>query len=397
MKRSGLLIIGLLLVTSGCGKNATKFAAQVQNREFVQAGVESFIQSSGSENPSLAIVWIVDNSRSMGEDQASLAYNFNNFIDGFLDQNIDFKMAVITTDIDGYVNRDSGGTLNLTEAKRDPGAFKANFANIVKVGIDGNAMEKGLFNTQKFLESNARWVGEDQYKIIIFVTDEDDISCLNADQKDPSCKFFVHPPLETDINFNAAINYYLPKIQRGWPDNRFLIFAITAKNCPQGAPVVSGRCQPRGNRYIELAKRSGGESYEITKPFTTVLKDIQYRVAKLIKFTLQYEPAEDSIVVKVDGVARPDTEWIYIPENREIKFKAGFVPPANSKITVTYGRFEFELPLKTSEDLIKEVLVNGVKKEPEEWYYHPETNAIRFNLGFHPPADSKIEVFYDTL
>ena len=389
MKRSGLLIIGLLLVTSGCGKNATKFAAQVQNQEFVQAKMEEHTQSSGSENPSLAIVWMVDNSGSMREEQASLAYNFNNFIDGFLDQNIDFKMAVITTD--SHVNRDSSNTLNLTEAKRDKVAFKANFANIVKVGIDGDLVERGLFSTQKFLETNARWVGEDQYKIIIFVTDEDDISCLNADQEDPSCPVFVHPPVENDPDFNAAIKHYLPKIQRGWPNDRFLIFSITS-----GAEE-STRRQARGNRYIELAERSGGESYEITKPFTEVLKDIQYRVAKLIKFILQYEPAEDSIVVKVDGVARPDTEWIYIPENREIKFKAGFVPPANSKITVTYGRFEFELPLKTSEDLIKEVLVDGAKKEPEEWFYHPETNAIRFNPGFHPPAESKIKVFYDTL
>ena len=389
MKSSILTFLNLLLltITGGCGKSATKFSAQVQTRDFIQAGVESFIQSSGSENPSLAIVWMVDNSGSMREEQQSLAYNFNNFIDGFLDQNIDFKMAVITTD--GHTNRDSSGTLTLTEAKRDKAAFKAHFGSVVKVGIDGDLVERGLFHTQRFLETNSRWIGEDQYKIIIFVTDEDDISCRNSDQSDPSCPVYVHPPVENDVDFNAAINYYLPKIQRGWPDNKFLIFAITS-----GAGE-STRRQGRGNRYIELARRSGGESYEITKPFTTILKDIQYRVAKLLKFTLQHKPAEDTIVVKVDGVSRPDTEWDYISSNREIKFKAGFAPPANSKITVTYGRLEFEL-LKTREDLIKEVLINGEKAQPEAWYYNEETNAIRFNTGFHPPPESKIEVIYDT-
>ena len=393
MKRPILIFLSLLLITivvgGGCGKNTTKFAAQVQSRDFIQAGVESFVQSSGSDNPSLAIVWMVDNSNSMREEQESLAYNFNNFIDGFLDQNIDFKMAVITTD--DHTNRDSSGTLTLAEAKRDRNAFKAHFSSVVKVGTDGDLVERGLFTTQKFLETNARWAGEDRYKIIIFVSDEDDISCLNADQEDPSCPVYVHPPVENNFDFNAAINYYLPKIQRGWPNNKFLIFAITS-----GAEE-SIRRQARGNRYIELAKQSGGESYEITKPFTTILKDIQYRVSKLIKFTLQYEPAEDTIVVKVDGVPRPDTEWDYLSSNREIKFKTGSIPPANSKITVTYGRLEFELPLKTSEDLIKEVLIDGVKAEPEEWYYYSETNAIRFNTGFHPSASSKIEVFYDTL
>ncbi len=381
-----------MALLNGCGQKATQFSAQVQMQEFVVVSdpVDRFTQGTGSANPSLAVLWMVDNSSSMREEQATLASNFRIFIDGFIKQGVDLKMAVITTD--DHINRDSAGKLTLQEAKLDEAGFKNHFAQVVQVGTNGDLVEKGLLSTQKFFEANPSWAGEDRYLIVIYISDEDDLSCPNADQTDPSCPFFVHPPVENPQNFNTAINYFLPKIQRGWPDHKFMIFSIV------GGARESTHAQGRGNRYIELARRTGGASYEITKPFAHILKDLQNKVAQLIKFVLSHPAREDSIKVTVSGVEAPSTQWDYLPEFQEIKFKQGFAPPPNSQIVVSYKRksvSEYALEFETREELIKEVLINGVEAPAGTWTYHIGTQSIHFKEGFVPVAGSKIKVVYD--
>ena len=58
---------------------------------------ETFYQVK-SQMEKVDILWVVDNSGSMEEEQDSLARNFDLFIEELLKKDIDFKMAVTTTD-----------------------------------------------------------------------------------------------------------------------------------------------------------------------------------------------------------------------------------------------------------------------------------------------------------
>jgi len=75
--------------------------------------IDNFTQNN-DEYGNVDILWVVDNSGSMSNEQASLASNFNVFIDRFLDQDINFKMGIITTDgRAGYAGVPVSNSLNL--------------------------------------------------------------------------------------------------------------------------------------------------------------------------------------------------------------------------------------------------------------------------------------------
>lgn len=98
-----------------------------------------------NEYGNVDILWVVDNSGSMADEQASLATNFNSFIDRFLDQNINFKMGIITTDPrDGFAGIPVANSLNqltYAQAQADENAFITNYMNMIQVGINGSGSE----------------------------------------------------------------------------------------------------------------------------------------------------------------------------------------------------------------------------------------------------------------
>jgi hypothetical protein len=82
--------------------------------------IDSFSQNSGVA-PKVDILWVVDNSGSMADDQANLASNFETFISGFITREVDFKMAITTTDayyygFTGNSGRNICSTKKLTSA-----------------------------------------------------------------------------------------------------------------------------------------------------------------------------------------------------------------------------------------------------------------------------------------
>src|SRR5690606_21483555 len=58
---------------------------------------DQFVQNT-AQDAAVDILWVIDNSGSMGNEQADLADNFNLFIQDFITRGIDFKMAITTTD-----------------------------------------------------------------------------------------------------------------------------------------------------------------------------------------------------------------------------------------------------------------------------------------------------------
>src|SRR5690606_10831447 len=106
-------------------------------------------QQTASETKKLDIVWVIDDSGSMGDEQASLGWNFSSFIDEFIQKDVDFKMAITTTDVSsstkkGRIIPDSDVLLTSIKAKENETKFKDDFKRLIKVGINGSGAEKGL-------------------------------------------------------------------------------------------------------------------------------------------------------------------------------------------------------------------------------------------------------------
>lgn len=176
------------------------------------------------------ILWVVDNSPSMREEQVELGARFTEFVDALSDLQADFRMAVITTDLnDGGRFQTSPGpvqTLNCFEppeslayceglslerpflraqdymvSASDPAAglrtteLAADFRCIASAGDCGNGFERGLevlrnaLSPEMLQTSNANFIRDEAFLVVIFLTDEDDCSNNDAFQitRDADC------------------------------------------------------------------------------------------------------------------------------------------------------------------------------------------------------------------
>ncbi len=109
------------------------------------------------------IIWVVDNSGSMGGDQQNLSDNAQRFITVLENKGVNYRIGIITTD-NASMN---GGWIT------DPEQFKT----YVMVGISGSGTEKGMQYAEQFLQT-AQFRTSD--KVMVFVSDEEDQSSYNA-------------------------------------------------------------------------------------------------------------------------------------------------------------------------------------------------------------------------
>ncbi|MBX7099894.1 MAG: VWA domain-containing protein [Myxococcaceae bacterium] len=111
--------------------------------------VDSYAQQAASR---IDVLWVVDNSGSMAPRQENLAKNFQSFIDLFTRGEVDFRIAVTTTDIFKEKGAFVGNPKILTP--KTPGVVAA-FASNVKVGITGSPYEAGLQAAKMSLDAQA--------------------------------------------------------------------------------------------------------------------------------------------------------------------------------------------------------------------------------------------------
>ena len=176
-------------------------AAQTQNDVFSQ-------RDAGQVD----VLWVVDNSRSMAEEQDRLAGRFLDFFRQLTESKVDFHIGVITTDADGEAGalRVSTPAMPSTVAqptaatsarrfvrmsdgkpRRAPLVLNAVFRNLITVGTDGANYERGLLAASKALgrhvdadgnfllpvpDANAGFLRDNADLYLIFVSDEDDNS-----------------------------------------------------------------------------------------------------------------------------------------------------------------------------------------------------------------------------
>ena len=308
------------------------------------------------ETPEVDILFVIDNSCSMSDEQASLTANFQSFIQFADAQGLAYQISVVSTDMNGGfggpqctsnatpqrpVGMDQAacgyfadGNGDNTQQNPDwriitpdeqPSPEVA-FTAIGTQGTSGAGTEKGLESAYQALSSplitgwNSGFLRPDAYLALIFISDEEDQSPNTVD-------FYV--------NYFRAI--------KGFRNAN--LFSASAIVVPEGGGFGGSNV---GHRYAEVAERTGGIFESIlTTDWAAALQNLGLSVfGYKSRFFLSNLPVSGTIEVLVNGMmvgssgngATPSGQvlWTYEAAGNSVNFATLAIPEPGSEIIVRY-------------------------------------------------------------
>lgn len=270
--------------------------------------------------PSVDVLWVVDNSCSMSEEQTALTNSFGKFMKYFLDSGLDYHVGVTSTDMDtpGFKGalREVNGVKWLEPGTADP--IKT-FKSMARMGIDGSADEKGRAAVYTALELkkdgvNAGFLRDDAYLSVIIISDENDYS-----GRDP-------------ISLEDFIDWL--KVEKEDPEQ----VTFSSIVGPEGGCATA----EAGMEYLRVTRQIGGIEWSICESdWEGLLEELGVQAAGLKReFFLSQVPVEASIAVWVmEGETRTDfvvgDDYAYDRNRNSIQF-ATYIPTPLSQVFVEY-------------------------------------------------------------
>ncbi len=342
---------GLLTYTMfvGCGPSSstTSFG--------LLADSNSFQQSTSSFSGKIDILWVVDNSGSMGPFQSKLATNFSAFMTNFVGKGYDFHMAVTTSDayraLPAFQNnsalskfKDGMGQAHTTGYP----VIDSSTPNIVSVfttnasqGETGSGDERAFQSMEAALNNslNSSFRRADAFLAVIILSDEDDFSStvrLEGVSPDHSYTYTNLKPVSYYEDFLSTFTGSSGALKR------FSVSAVTVKDTAcLTAHKALAPSSVMGTRYIDLANRTGGVLSDIcASNFVDGLDQIQQGIIELgSQFYLNRVPQVSTIKVFVDGVAISESTsngYTYNAAANSIVFHGGSVPRAGANIVINF-------------------------------------------------------------
>ena len=279
--------------------------------------IDSFVQS---DEPQADILFIVDDSGSMGDEQQTLADSFADFAAYLTAQNVSYQVGVTTTDIDGFTGEAGKLVGNPKIITPTTPNAAAKFAANANVGTDGSGTEQGLEAARLALTppnvtgANAGFLRQAAKLFLIFVSDEEDQS--------PDGNGTQAPAYFANAYRNIKNN-----------DPNLLTVSAIAGDVPNGCATAAA-----GERYKAVVDDIGGVWGTIcTTNFGPTLHNIGVEAAQLqATFYLSREPVVASIVVRVNGVVQPASYWTYNPGSNSITFIPAQIPDPGETVTIEY-------------------------------------------------------------
>lgn len=354
------------LLTAACNGVEHRFSMPTTEQTFYQ-------NSENVTQRKIDILWVIDNSGSMAPFQLSLAQNFQEFLQAFVQKNYDFHLAVTTTDayLAGSQFRNDRSLSLLKDGNSgvptgfpvmDPSTpdLLGVFVNNALQGTQGSGDERAFSSIAETLENpaNNSFLREGSFLAVIILSDEDDFSnpyrperttsnaASNPDQD------YSAPGLES---VNSYISYLDRKTNSTGLQNRnynVSVIGVTDQACllqhqAQTAGTILGK------RMMELAEKTGGISGSIcSSTYSTVLQSIQKRIIELsTEFPLNRKPKLGTIRVYVNGtLLSQDSEngWTYNPNSNSILFHGNGIPPQAAAVSVVFDPIEALKPHEAS-------------------------------------------------
>ncbi|MCP4807465.1 MAG: hypothetical protein GY884_19140, partial [Proteobacteria bacterium] len=276
--------------------------------------VETFEQEPHAR---VDLLFVVDHTGSMAEEQAALSASLDAFVLAIEDLGLAYQIGVVSTSLEpGEYGVLHGEPWIITPATDDP--VEA-FRQALEVGTEGNdeaglaAMVAAL--TDDFaIEENRGFRRSDAGLHVIVLSDDDDASdeVLGSD------------PVEAalDVLDGEAVL-----------DGALAQFSAVIGNVPDGCRGDGGEAFP-GTRYAEVAASTGGVVASICEPdLGDVVEDLAALTAQYpTRFALQALPDGD-VRVAVDGT-RVDEGWTVESDPPVLVFDVA--PQAGTEIQVRY-------------------------------------------------------------
>jgi hypothetical protein len=314
-----LILVGCGLEQSFHAPNHTDYFYQAQNNE-------------------IDILWVVDNSCSMSEEQQTLASGFETFIAAMEDTGTDFRIGVTTTDIDQQYAGELLGTPPFLTPEDD---YSEAFAERAMVGIQGSDKEKGLqaavyATSPSLADANQDFLRESALLMVIAVTDEEDCSDHGALDGESAKECYRQPERLAPVDDFVD----LLKARKASPDMIQVNGIIGNSGCEIAWP---------GYRYVEAAKQTAGLIGSICEDdWSHLLSSLGDNASGLRhKFVLSHAATPGSLLIYVDEERvneSPVSGWTYDIETWTVSFHNQAIPTRGAEIRAEYTRGPGTLP-----------------------------------------------------
>jgi hypothetical protein len=300
---------GYLHVYSNDPAHPDALATQFGEAYLASEVVDEFVQEGNNWTD---ILFVVDNSGSMSGEQTSLALNFGSFLSIIEVLDIDYHIAVVTTDMSSF----QGPVPVMTPSTPD---VEAAFADAVQVGANGSGSERGLLYGSLAVTPplaipggpNDGFVREEAGLRVIFVSDEDD-------QSSDTVQAYVNLFLDLKVN----------------PDH-VVLSAITGQltGCNGAGGVASA-----APRYEQAVALTGGISESICMPsWVNALSNLAWlSLSWQDTFQLSQDPVIETIEVELNNVP-VYVGWDYDEVLEAVIFQPDYVPDTGDLISIRYN------------------------------------------------------------
>ena len=316
--------LAALILLGGCSSEGD-FSERTHNDVWFQA-----------PNNDVDILWVVDNSSSMGDEQATLAFGFSSFVGQLEQSGTDFHMGVISTSFD-YANPDRATLIGDPPFLTEDDDYLNEFVARAQLGIDGEDKEKGLEAAAWALSPamttsgpNAGFLRASAQLLIVFVSDEEDCSDEGALEGLPAEECYrqqekLIPPSEYVQAFRS-LKEENDRVQVG------AIVGVENARCDDAYP---------GSRYIYAAAKTGGFVGDICQNDWSEMLSTLGLTATGIRSAFQttYKAKTETIEVIVNGdvvEANELTGWTYDENTWFLTFAESVVPARDAEISMSY-------------------------------------------------------------
>lgn len=273
--------------------------------------------------PAVDVLWVIDNSCSMSEEQSALRSNFGEFVQYFTGSGLDYHIGVVSTDMDsrqqsGKLVRDETDNARYIDTSYGADQAIQSFSERASLGTDGSSDERGKDAAWAALvteanETNAGFFREEAGLSVIVISDEIDYSRVSVDE---------------------FSNWMLGVKEEPGMTSFSSIVGLTDRDCSAAE---------RGTGYLETTAAVGGITWSIcTDDWAGMLAELGLQAAGLKRqFYLSLVPVEASIVVTVetlDGSTdsfMAGTDWSYDRTRNSITF-AEYVPEPLAVVNIAY-------------------------------------------------------------
>ncbi len=306
---------GVLHVETNDPSTPDATAQQFGLASYGENQLDQYLQNG---NNATDILFVVDNSCSMSEEQASLAVNFASFIQIIESLDMDYHLGVVSTDITDNGQLQGTETI-ITPASPDPGG---SFSTNVNLGINGSGIEQGFHNAYLALSSpnidpaglNYGFMREEAGLRIIIVSDEQEQS-------------------------NGVM---------GWPALDYINWFRSIKPNPDHVVLsditggIAG-CNANGQNadpatdYVLGTSQSGGISASICDPgWISTLQSLAWLSQSFADtFELSRTPVPETVAVSLNGVP-VFVGWVYDSALNAVVFDLSHVPENGDELDIEY-------------------------------------------------------------